>query len=65
MVVMVVCAKLFPAATALVRACLATAFLFHLATTFCLVAALKRWLSRDASLVAGALWLLNPLAIWW
>jgi hypothetical protein len=59
MAAMVVCAKLFPGATALLRACLATAFLFHDAT------ALKRWLSRDASLVAGALWLLNPLAIWW
>jgi hypothetical protein len=62
MAVMVLCAKLFAGGTALIRACLLTAFLFHVAAAFTLVAALRRWLSPAACKVAGALWLLNPLA---
>jgi hypothetical protein len=62
MAIMVLCAKSFAGGTALLRACLITAFLFHVAAAFTLTAALRRWLSPGASKLAGALWLLDPLA---
>jgi hypothetical protein len=63
MALMVICAKTFSAPETLMRACLVTAALLHIATTFCLVSIFARWMARDWALIGGALWAINPVPV--
>jgi hypothetical protein len=58
-----VLAKLFGDKVALLRACLATALVLHVATGYCLARALRRWMSPAWSWIGGACWILNPLPV--
>ncbi|HKQ69346.1 MAG TPA: hypothetical protein VJT73_08405 [Polyangiaceae bacterium] len=63
MAIMVAVAKVFDDPVALVRACLVTAFAFHLASALVLTKALSVWLPRSSARVGGALWALNSLPV--
>jgi hypothetical protein len=63
MAVLVVLAKVIRGPIALLRACLVTAFVLHLAASRMLVASLSRWLQPVAAWIAGALWVINPLPV--
>lgn len=63
MLIVVVLAELVHGKLALLRACLGTALLLHLASGYCLTRFFRRWMSAEWSWIGGACWLLNPLPV--
>jgi hypothetical protein len=63
MFLVVILAKLFQGKVALLRACLETALLVHVATGYCLSRLFRRWMSPEWSWIGGACWILNPLPV--
>jgi len=63
MLVVVVLAYFFHTKVALLRACLATALLLHLAAGYGLSRFFRRWMPTDWSWIGGACWILNPLPV--
>jgi hypothetical protein len=61
MAVLVLVAKVFTDPVALIRAGAGAAFVFHLAASRVMVAALSRLIAPGRAWVAGALWVINPL----
>ena len=64
MLLMTLCAKLFPGRDALLRACLAVSFLFQFVTGLLLTAAIRRCVSSFWAWTAGAFWLVGPLSLY-
>ena len=64
MLLMTLCAKVFPGREALLRACLAVSFSFQLVTGLLLATAAKRYVSSFWAWTMGAFWLIGPLPLY-
>ena len=64
MLLMTLCAKLFPGREALLRVCLAVSFSLQFITGFLVAAAARRYVSSFWAWTAGAFWLVGPLPLY-
>ena len=64
MLLMTLCAKVFPGREALLRACLTVSFLLQFVTGLLLTMVVRRYVSSFWAWTAGAFWLLGPLPLY-